>query len=633
MIRTATLATALCLLGAAPQAAPSANPPTGVGPLTVTFSSIPPGGILYEWDFDFLGTFQADFSDAIAADVSYTYTAIGLYTARLIVTDDLGAQTTHDVAVAVAPASGPPAVDVSLASGFRPFDTGSASVEAVARFGTAVSLYEWDVENDGVVDQSGPALSSITWPTGDVADLTLRLRVSASDGLFTELLRPYRVRFESAPAQSGPPDPPVVTAFTATSAGATTDLLTTALNVRVGDLVTFSAAAGAGAIGELRQFRFDFDGKPGLPQQFDRVVPATQPFESASVTHHYDNPGTYLVALRVIDNENSATTRTRTVNVGVEPGVFKTWLFQPRDGQRVYGDAVTLRAKTFPTGQTASVTFKYRPDTGGAPPPPSDPSWTAIKTVAPPPFTFLSTRWDVTGLSPGVYDLAAVADRTLGGSAESLSNERIRVIVDPVAPEILETLATSLQQGIDPNRDETGGLSGDLLLEIPAGATNSYDQMRLTRRSTNPHPLEARLQGLSFVAGHFRKINFDGGLETLARPSRLTFYVDDADNDGLVDGQGFAKSTLKVYRFNPLLKAWQPLGDQVQQPQEDLVRASLDAVGDVGIAGELDTSRSPGGTSSDCGLLGLEALLAAWAVANFFRTRATNRANPGGSRC
>lgn len=632
MIRTSALAIALGLLGAAPQAAPTASPPAGVGPLRVTFSSIPPGGILYEWDFDYLGTFQADFTDVVAGEVSYTYTAIGLYTARLVVTDDQGAQAAHDVAVAVAPVEGPPAVELTMDSNFKPFSGGAASVEAVARFGTGVALYEWDVENDGVIDQSGPGLSSITWPTGDEANLTLRLRVSDGDGLFTESLRAYRVRFLAAPAEMGPPDPPVILSFTATSAGVTTDLLTSTLNVRVGDLVSFGALAGAGAIGELRQFRFDFDGKPGFTQ-FDRAVPASAPLEGTAVTHHYDSPGTYTVTLRVLDNENSAVTLTRTVNVGVEPGIYKTWLFQPRDGQRVYGDAVTLRAKTFPTGQTASVTFKYRADTGGAPPPPSDPSWTAIKTVTPPPFTFLSTTWDVTGLAPGTYDLAVVAERNPGGTAESLSNERIRVTVDAVAPEILESLATSLKQGIDPNRNETGGLSGDLLLEIPAGATTSYDQMRLTRRSTNPHPLEARLQGLDFVSGHFRRINFDGGLEALARPSRLTFYVNDADKDGFVDGQGFAKSTLKVYRFNPLLKAWQPLGDQVQQPQEDLVRASLDAVGDVGIAGEIDASRAPAGTSSDCGLLGLEALLAAWAVANFFRSRATNGANSGGSRC
>ena len=103
MLRTSPLAFALALLGAAPQAAPTANPPVGVGPLTVTFSSIPPDGVLYEWDFDYLPAagFTPDFTDVVAGDVTTSYGPIGLYTARLVITDDQGAQTTHDVAVAV----------------------------------------------------------------------------------------------------------------------------------------------------------------------------------------------------------------------------------------------------------------------------------------------------------------------------------------------------------------------------------------------------------------------------------------------------------------------------------------------------------------------------------------------------
>ncbi|HEX7900743.1 MAG TPA: PKD domain-containing protein [Planctomycetota bacterium] len=613
MLRTAALAFALPLLGALPPAVgPTANPPVGVGPLTVTFSSIPAGGVLYEWDFDFLPAagFTPDYTDVVAGDVTTSYAAIGLYTARLLVTDDVGAQTPYDVLVTVAPASGPPAVQVAIPTINTAFGTVAATAEAEAAIGASITLYEWDVENDGVFDQSGAALASITFTGGDYGSYTANLRVTDDQGRVTSALQGYDIRPPTAASVTPDPDPPSVTAFSATTAGVTTNLLPLAssFNARVGDLVTFNATASAGIFGVMRFFRFDFDGRNGAVQ-FDRTVPATLALESVSATHHYDTPGTYTVTLRVQDTENFVSTRTATVNVSVEPGVFKTWLFQPRNGQRVFGDAVTIRAKTFPTSQTASVTFKYRAVSGGAPPPPSDPSWTTIKTVTPPPFTFLSATWDVTALPPGDYDLAAVAARTLGGSADSLSNERVVVTVDSAAPEILENVDTHLAQGIDPNRNESSGLSGDVIVDIPAGSTPAYDQMRVQRRSVNPHPLEARLQGLNFVQGHFRRINFDGGLENLFVPSRVTFYVSDTDGDGLVDGQPFSKAALKVYRFNPLLKAWQPLGEQVLQPQEDLVRASLTAVGDVGIAAEFDNSRSPSGSSSDCGLLGLEAVL------------------------
>ncbi len=612
MLGRGILLLALGLLGAAPpQAAPTASPPLGPVPLTVTFTTLPPGGALYEWDFDFLGTFQPDYTDVVAGDVSYTYETVGLYTARLVVTDDLGVQTTHDVPVAVAPTSGTPAVTVEFPPGeIAPGSTVAVTSEAVPVVGATITLYEWDVENDATIDQSGPALSAINFTAGPIDVYTLRLRVTDSLGGVTTLLRPYFVGVTAA-AGVPDPDPPSITALSATTAGATSDLIAGPLSARVGDLVTFSATANAGAIGTMKFFRWDFDGRSGQVQ-FDRTLAGASTPETVAATHHYDVPGAYTLTLRVQDTEDFILTRTATVNVTLEPGVFKAWISQPRPGQRIFGDAVTLRAKTVPAGQTASVTFKYRPVGGGAPPPPSDPSWTTIRTVTPPPFTFLSTTWDVTGLPPGDYDVAAVAARSLGGSVDTLSNERVVVTVDPAAPEILENAGDpaaliGVERGVDPYFNESGGLSGDVIVDIPAGATPSYDRMRIERRSANPHPLEARLQGLTFLPGGFRRINFDGGLETFLVPSRVTFYVKDGDDDGLVDGETLKKTSLKVYRFNPLLQAWQPLGEQIVQPQEDLLRASLAAVGDVGIAGESDR-RAPSGTSSGCGLLGIELL-------------------------
>ena len=74
-----------------PQAVLNADPTSGTAPLTVQFSSAgsrdPDEGdsIRFEWDFDGNGTV-----DSIDPNPTHTYTANGVYTARLTVTDAAG---------------------------------------------------------------------------------------------------------------------------------------------------------------------------------------------------------------------------------------------------------------------------------------------------------------------------------------------------------------------------------------------------------------------------------------------------------------------------------------------------------------------------------------------------------------
>ena len=81
----------------APQAVLGATPTDGRAPLTVAFSSEgsrdpdPADSIRFAWDFTNDGTV-----DSIDPDPSFTYTANGVYTARLTVTDSSGKTDVQD---------------------------------------------------------------------------------------------------------------------------------------------------------------------------------------------------------------------------------------------------------------------------------------------------------------------------------------------------------------------------------------------------------------------------------------------------------------------------------------------------------------------------------------------------------
>jgi PKD repeat protein/type 1 glutamine amidotransferase len=97
----------------APIAVLGATPTDGIAPLTVAFSSEgsrdpdPADSIRFEWDFDGNGTV-----DSIEPNPSFTYTANGVYTARLTVTDSSGKTASANTTITVGNTS--PTVNVTV---------------------------------------------------------------------------------------------------------------------------------------------------------------------------------------------------------------------------------------------------------------------------------------------------------------------------------------------------------------------------------------------------------------------------------------------------------------------------------------------------------------------------------------
>jgi PKD repeat protein len=84
----------------------SATPVSGAAPLVVEFDgteSVDPedGELLYDWDF-------GDMSGATGATVSHEYAEVGIYTARLIVTDDFGNTDLDTIEITVTAPNNPP---------------------------------------------------------------------------------------------------------------------------------------------------------------------------------------------------------------------------------------------------------------------------------------------------------------------------------------------------------------------------------------------------------------------------------------------------------------------------------------------------------------------------------------------
>ncbi len=142
-------------------------------------ASYDPDGTItnYQWDFQNDGVF-----DATGVMAFFRYTAAGVYTVRLAVTDDKGllASTTKTVVVSPLVVNQPPVAQFTY-SPTAPFVGQSVDFNGTGSYdpdGSIVS-YVWDLNGDGTPDQSGPLA---TWVYAAPGTYTVTLTVTDNQG-------------------------------------------------------------------------------------------------------------------------------------------------------------------------------------------------------------------------------------------------------------------------------------------------------------------------------------------------------------------------------------------------------------------------------------------------------------------
>lgn len=584
--------------GASVSGAAAAAPTSGPAPLTVNFRAQVPGVVLYEWDFDAPfsggtkgksaraisppgGAASVDYSSPASGDATYTYAHEGSYEARL--TMHLGDGSTlppESILINVSPASDAPAIGMAadVLSGPAPLNvTLTASVSA------AIGAYFWDLNQDGVYDAvtDGPVLTTTLTRIGNH---------SVSATVFND----KGVGSTSLAVDITVMDPSNDAPFMTASAAVGGPFL-------VGDVVPFTAAADPGATGgAIVSFHWDFDGNG----EIDLIT------LTGNASHRFNAPGFYNGSVFVTDNQNfSSQNAGFSAQVLLAHNVDRVWLVEPQNGLRVFGNFVTLTAMAVPAEEVTGVDFFFR-RVGDIP-------WTPVNPapVTGPPVTEFGTHWDVTALAQGApgYEVMAIASF---GARPAANSPIVAVTVDAAAPDVLENSGspfTKLKtQVVNPNALANLGISRDTTVQLQAGTTSGYDQMRLERRSENPHPVETNLQGLRFVPGHFRKKSLASG-QKLQKPSKVTMYVNN-EGDLLADGTDLNAATFKIMKFNEKNRRWEPLYNQTFNPTQKLIKAFAASTGDVGIA-VVSNRTSSSSSSSSCGLAGLEILCAGAAAA------------------
>ena len=257
----------------APTAAATADVSSGKTPLTVNFdgsTSTDADGTIVSWDWDF-----GDGATATGATPGHTFTAEGVYTVALTVTDDHGATDSTALSISVADNVAPLAdLQATPTSGHAPLEVFFSGTASSDSDGTLVA-YDWDF-GDGA--SATGATPSHTYTTAGVYEASL---VVTDDN------------------------------------GATgTDLVT--INVGVPNVAPADAAASPTSGPEDLVVQFDSGGSTDSDGTIAAVVwdfGDGQTSASAAPSHTYTDPGTYTVTLTVTDDDGASDTDSLTVTV------------------------------------------------------------------------------------------------------------------------------------------------------------------------------------------------------------------------------------------------------------------------------------------------------------------------------
>lgn len=196
-----------------------------------------------------------------------------------------------------------------------------------------------------------------------------------------------------------------------------------------------------------------------------------------------------------------------------------------------------------------------------------------------------------------------IATGTGGVSASSNTIQTVSVTVsaDPSVWTIRETGSGSTKTRTDPAPSGTDSQHRSLhptlsesstTVELSAGALGADTTLTIAHLSGNP---QAPTSGFTFLPGEFQSITLGAG--TLSKSATITIQYPDADNDGIVDGQGVYEADLRIVRFNPVLGVWMVIPDCTVNAAENFVRGRTPGFSDFGVVGTATPVVATGGTS------------------------------------
>ncbi len=272
----------------------------------------------------------------------------------------------------------------------------------------------------------------------------------------------------------------------------------------------------------------------------------------------------YFFGLRAENEKGEEENNTHVVAAAVStaaPAALIASIRAPTPGSRVSGSHLSLIAG-LDNGTPLNVSqilFQFRDVEGSG-------AWTAVsavETLHPNPSTErpFVTHWNTSLLTPGIFELRAVARDAQG--VDDPAPPSVRVRIDNVIPDIAEnTAGTNIIQrvrvhGFAPTttRIVDGNRNSVLTVQFSSGAINQESD--ILRIETDP-VLKPPFKSSFSATGIIRQITLESGQTTftVGRNAVLSFSNLDQNSDNRVDNTEVRVDNLRIAVYDTLTSQW-----------------------------------------------------------------------------
>lgn len=263
---------------------------------------------------------------------------------------------------------------------------------------------------------------------------------------------------------------------------------------------------------------------------------------------------TFAVRSYGSSEEQNSTVRV-TISIPVNWNTPQNAITMPKPGKRLDGNAVHVQAEaanSCGTAATTTVLFQYRPN--------GTTTWLDIPAALaqhpnPDQDAPFFTKWDVTSLAEGDYDLRSIAGNSATTDGEPAF---ITMTVDHHQPQQAENISndnqTTTQSFIEKGSEtpiETG--LGSALFAEESLSTDTFLRVSALPPELQPNGSTLLIAPVDFNLSSGQKIFTAGGEVELA------LSYNDSDNNGVIDGTGFFGKDALPAAYNPATGLWEPL--------------------------------------------------------------------------
>jgi PKD repeat protein len=526
---------------------------SGPAPFQLDFTSLATDDnfvAFYEWDFN--GDGEYEHYSTSTGNVTHVYTEPGEYLATVRATDNDGLTDTASTVINVLEGQGGP---TAKANAIVISDDPLYKLNFIATGSLgSISTYQWDFEGDSVYETYESGMATHTYGEPGTYEASLRVIDDTSGISDTDTVT-------------------VVVPYTGPGPTAYAGVIVSDDTAPFDATFDHSLSAPSTGASVIDKYEWDFHGN----KITDRL--STDDFEE--IVYTYTRPGFYLATLKVVDNLGFSARAYLPIASKIDSSVVdqpQSAIKSPLDGQKIYGDSVTVKIELIPDLKDQEVRLKYKRTDKGKNKDWDDNNKKVTKKYA---TTIDATSlYDPNATVPVEYDLKAYVNGLAGNS------RKVGVIIDPDW-DIHETVdhngerikRVKIKSGVS----STIWLVNGVKCEIPQGAVDGTE--KLVVRSHNGSLKLISDVGEQNILYH-TEFTFESGLNKLKKAVTIHIPYEDANDDGFVDGMSNVPiDNLRLYYYDVVANKWVAIAGSKPNKEEGYVTGQTDHFTIFGLGG------------------------------------------------